>query len=64
MEKPAFIFDGRNILNHQELYNIGFNVFLLVQPPINILKSFPDHIGVNNPTPEIGFLQCLTQIAL
>ncbi len=29
MEKPAFIFDGRNILNHQELYNIGFNVFPL-----------------------------------
>lgn len=29
MEKPAFIFDGRNILNHQELYEIGFNVFPL-----------------------------------
>ncbi len=27
MRKPAFIFDGRNILNHEELYNIGFNVF-------------------------------------
>ena len=27
MEKPAFIFDGRNILNHQHLYDIGFNVY-------------------------------------
>ena len=29
MEKPAFIFDGRNILDHQALYEIGFNVFPL-----------------------------------
>ena len=27
MRKPAFVFDGRNILDHQELFNIGFNVF-------------------------------------
>ncbi len=27
MEKPAFIFDGRNILDHQRLFDIGFNVF-------------------------------------
>jgi UDPglucose 6-dehydrogenase len=27
MEKPAFIFDGRNILNHSELFEIGFNVY-------------------------------------
>lgn len=27
MSKPAFIFDGRNILNHKKLYEIGFNVF-------------------------------------
>jgi len=27
MEKPSFIFDGRNILNHQKLYEIGFNVY-------------------------------------
>jgi UDPglucose 6-dehydrogenase len=26
MEKPAFIFDGRLILNHEELISIGFNV--------------------------------------
>ena len=27
MKKPAFIFDGRNILDHQKLHRIGFNVF-------------------------------------
>ncbi len=27
MEKPAFIFDGRNILDHNRLFEIGFNVF-------------------------------------
>lgn len=27
MEKPAFIFDGRNVLDHQRLYGLGFNVF-------------------------------------
>ncbi len=29
MEKPAFIFDGRNILDHRKLYEMGFNVFPL-----------------------------------
>lgn len=27
MEKPAFIFDGRNIVEHQYLYELGFNVY-------------------------------------
>ncbi|HAR67403.1 MAG TPA: nucleotide sugar dehydrogenase [Lentisphaeria bacterium] len=27
MVKPAFIFDGRNLLNHKELHEIGFNVY-------------------------------------
>jgi UDPglucose 6-dehydrogenase len=27
MEKPAFIFDGRDILDHQKLFEIGFSVF-------------------------------------
>jgi UDPglucose 6-dehydrogenase len=34
MEKPAFIFDGRNILNHQELYKIGFNVYPIGKPAL------------------------------
>lgn len=29
MRQPAFIFDGRNILNHKKLFEIGFNVFPL-----------------------------------
>lgn len=29
MEQPAFIFDGRNILEHKTLYDIGFNVYPL-----------------------------------
>ena len=34
MEKPAFIFDGRNILDHKHLYSIGFNVFPLGKPAL------------------------------
>jgi len=32
MAKPAFIFDGRNILDHQNLFQIGFNVFPIGKP--------------------------------
>lgn len=32
MEKPAFVFDGRNILDHDALFEIGFNVFPLGAP--------------------------------
>ena len=34
MEKPAFIFDGRNILDHKQLYSLGFNVFPLGKPAL------------------------------
>ena len=27
MQQPAFLFDGRNILDHQRLFELGFNVF-------------------------------------
>jgi len=27
MEKPAFLFDGRNVTDHDRLFEIGFNVF-------------------------------------
>jgi UDPglucose 6-dehydrogenase len=33
MIRPAFIFDGRNILKHQPLYEIGFNVYAIGTPP-------------------------------
>ncbi len=38
MNKPAFIFDGRNILNHQELFEIGFNVYPLGKPALSHFK--------------------------
>jgi UDPglucose 6-dehydrogenase len=34
MEKPAFVFDGRNILDHQALYDLGFNVFAIGRKPL------------------------------
>jgi len=35
MEKPAFIFDGRNILDHEKLYAIGFNVYMIGKAPLS-----------------------------
>lgn len=32
MEKPAFIFDGRNCLDHKALFDIGFNVYPIGKP--------------------------------
>jgi UDPglucose 6-dehydrogenase len=32
MAKPAFVFDGRNILDHKELFEMGFNVFPIGKP--------------------------------
>lgn len=32
MSKPAFIFDGRNILNHKYLRSIGFEVYAIGKP--------------------------------
>jgi UDPglucose 6-dehydrogenase len=34
MVKPAFIFDGRNILDHNALYKTGFNVYPIGKPPL------------------------------
>jgi UDPglucose 6-dehydrogenase len=39
MVKPAFIFDGRNVLDHQGLYAIGFNVYPIGKPPFT---NFPN----------------------
>jgi len=35
MEKPAFVFDGRNILPHKELFEMGFNVIPIGMPELN-----------------------------
>ena len=32
MMKPAFIFDGRNLLNHNQLREIGFEVYSIGKP--------------------------------
>ncbi|MDD3885739.1 MAG: nucleotide sugar dehydrogenase [Victivallaceae bacterium] len=34
MEKPAFIFDGRNYLDHDMLYKLGFNVYGIGRKPL------------------------------
>ena len=34
MEKPAFVFDGRNVLDRRKLYEIGFNVFAIGKTPL------------------------------
>jgi UDPglucose 6-dehydrogenase len=38
MRKPAFVFDGRNILDHDRLFAIGFNVFPLGKPKLTHFK--------------------------
>jgi UDPglucose 6-dehydrogenase len=39
MVKPAFIFDGRNILDHGALYALGFNVYAVGKPPLTSFAS-------------------------
>ncbi|MEO7425332.1 MAG: nucleotide sugar dehydrogenase [Fibrobacteria bacterium] len=34
MSQPAFIFDGRNILDHQRLHKMGFNVYPIGKSPL------------------------------
>jgi len=35
MSKPAFIFDGRNILPHAKLRQIGFEVYAIGKPSVS-----------------------------
>jgi UDPglucose 6-dehydrogenase len=41
MRKPAFIFDGRNILDHQDLFKIGFNVYPIGKPKLTHFAKTP-----------------------
>ncbi len=34
MKKPALIFDGRNILDHQKLFSLGFDVYCIGKPSL------------------------------
>lgn len=33
MQKPAFLFDGRNVIDQEALFKIGFNVYSIGNPP-------------------------------
>jgi UDPglucose 6-dehydrogenase len=46
MVKPAFIFDGRNILDHHRLHALGFNVYAIGKPPLT-------HFGAGSDDPAI-----------
>jgi len=37
MVRPAFLFDGRNILEHRALFDLGFNVFPIGKAPLKRL---------------------------
>ncbi|GAB2220571.1 hypothetical protein Drorol1_Dr00008231 [Drosera rotundifolia] len=41
MQKPAFVFDGRNIIDVEELRNIGFKVYSIGKPLDDWLKDMP-----------------------
>ena len=34
MRKPAFLFDGRNTLEHERLFKLGFNLFAIGKTPL------------------------------
>ncbi|RZB29839.1 MAG: hypothetical protein SRB1_02119 [Desulfobacteraceae bacterium Eth-SRB1] len=38
MVKPAFIFDGRNIIDRNKLFKIGFNVYSIGKPALTHFK--------------------------
>ena len=38
MRQPAFLFDGRNCVDHSALYKMGFNVYAIGKPPLSHLK--------------------------
>jgi UDPglucose 6-dehydrogenase len=44
MVKPAFIFDGRNILNHRGLFELGFNVIPLGKPALTHFSTGELHL--------------------
>lgn len=39
MTKPAYIFDGRNLLDHNRLFNMGFNVYPLGKPSLTTFEK-------------------------
>jgi UDPglucose 6-dehydrogenase len=41
MVHPAFVFDGRNVLDHKALHVIGFNVYAVGKPPLTHFENPP-----------------------
>ena len=39
MVKPAFLFDGRNIIDHKKCFTIGFNVYPIGKPALSHFKT-------------------------
>ena len=39
MLKPAFLFDGRNIIDHKKCFSIGFNVYPIGKPALSHFKN-------------------------
>jgi UDPglucose 6-dehydrogenase len=46
MVKPAFIFDGRNILDHRRLYELGFNVYAVGKAPLTHFGTRDSGLGI------------------
>mmetsp|Transcript_6545 Transcript_6545/g.15146 ORF Transcript_6545/g.15146 Transcript_6545/m.15146 type:complete len:471 (-) Transcript_6545:138-1550(-) len=58
MEKPAFVFDGRNLLDHAQLRDIGFHVYGIGKP----LHTLPTEIVAPPAPPPVAAEQSLHMI--
>ncbi|HDQ03560.1 MAG TPA: nucleotide sugar dehydrogenase [Deltaproteobacteria bacterium] len=45
MAKPAFLFDGRNIIDHNKCFKIGFNVYSIGKPALSHFKPEQDNFN-------------------
>jgi UDPglucose 6-dehydrogenase len=45
MVKPAFLFDGRNLLDHKKLHKLGFNVYAIGKPPLTNFATTGSDVG-------------------
>jgi UDPglucose 6-dehydrogenase len=43
MAKPAFLFDGRNVIDHKKCFAIGFNVYPIGKPALSHFKTKQDY---------------------
>ena len=45
MVKPAFLFDGRNCLDHRRMYELGFNVYPIGKPAMTHFAQGESQVG-------------------